>query len=372
MAKYTLLNGYPGAKAVYTAKLHMLLNKEAETYIEPFVGGGSMLLSLHKGRYKKEIINDRNIGIACLYKSLWMEERREKTLKALLKIEKSQDKGIAEEHWKEVKKYLMPEIRFSVFREKENYVKNCVNTFTLYSQSFNCSGLSYSHHKNPEQYKRETKRNLLKVVETLKGRNLEVRCGDGMNCLEPEYLRDPKVQYFMDPPYVGLYCSSRTNYLVTMLKLEEHIEMLEGIRNAKASIILCGYRPPVKGVPCIYDVFLSKAGWHCYKLEDTVKKSQVIMKPGKKKDDASEYVWVNHVPDDAKYYVSMQDYKEDISWEEYWEKIKECYKNQLISSKDMLEYYDAYEWYYNGQRKLVSDEEYSRIVEDSKKSKRKK
>lgn len=370
MAKYTLLNGYPGSKAVYTAKLHMLLNKEADTYIEPFVGGGAMLLSLYKGRYKKEVINDKNIGIACLYKSLWEDERRDKVLEALLNIEKSADKVIAHEHWKEIKRYMTSEIKYSVFHEKD-YVKNCINTFTLYSQSFNCSGTSYSPHKSPAQYKREIKRNLLNVAELLKGRNLEVHYKDGIELLSPEYLRNHNVQYFLDPPYVGMYCSSRTNYLVNMVELEEHIKMLKRIRNAKASIILCGYRPSVKGVPCIYDVFLSKAGWHCFKLKDTVKKSQVILKPGKQKDDAVEYVWVNHVPDDARYYISMKDYKENISWEEYWRKIIECYHNKLIDAIQMLEYCRAYDWFYNRQKKLVSEEELEKIKEEARKYKKK-
>lgn len=350
MSEITLLNGYPGSKAAYAALYQAFLNENATKYVEPYVGGGGFFLSLPRGKYEEEYINDKNAAIAQLYKSLWIPERREKVLPALLNIEKSADKDVATEQWKKAKKEFKSTLTLYKDMNKD-YLKNCVNTYITYSQSFNCSGISYSHHKSPEKYKFETRRNLLNVVNTMKGRNLHISANDAMDELYDEELRDETVQYFLDPPYVGLYCNSRENYIVNSINLIYHIDLLFRIRNAKASVILCGYRPPVEGIPCIYDVILSKQGWHCYKIKETVKKSQVV-KPGEKKTGAGEYIWTNLVPKRAGYYMSLKDYKENITWEEYWRKIKQCYKDGLISKKDYGEYCFAYSEFYKGEKEL--------------------
>ena len=86
-------------------------------------------------------------------------------------------------------------------------------------------------------------------------------------------------------------------------------------------------------------------------VKETVKKSQIV-KLGHKKTGATEYIWTNHVPRRAAYYVSMHDYKENISWEEYWRKIKQCYIDGLISKKDYKEYCFAYSEFYKGEKEL--------------------
>ena len=368
MSSYNLFNGYPGSKAPFAAKISALFNKDATTYVEPFVGGGGMFFSIPNGRFEKEIINDKNFGVALLYKCLADDTRRDAVLKALLNIERSPDKEIGREIWNKAKREYVYEGKDA---KKEDSVKNCVNAFTVYSQSFNSAGTSYSHHKTPDKYKKETKRNLLKVAESLKIRkNLTVRSEDVLDVIA-DYADDPKVQLMLDPPYVGLYSSSRDNYLVKMVRLNEHIEMLLWLEDCKASVVLCGYRPPIEGIPCIYDVFLSGKEWHCFKVKDTVKKSQVV-KPGTKKQLAFEYVWTNHVPEKAGYYVDLHDYKEDITMDEYWERILDAYENGLITPKDMLEYYHTYTWYYLDNRTLVNDEEFGEILKASKKSNKKK
>ncbi len=369
MSDYNLFNGYPGSKAPFSLNVSAFFNKDATIYVEPFVGGGGMFLSVPNGKFENVVINDKNYGIALLYKCLADDTRRDAALKALLSIERSPNKEMGREIWAQAKKEYIYDVRLA---KKEDYVKNCVNAFTVYSQSFNSAGTSYSHHKSPEKYKIETKRNLLNVVETLKMRkNLTIRSTDALDVIE-DYADNPKAQLMLDPPYVGLYSSSRDNYLVKMVRLKEHIEMLLCLEDCKASVVLCGYRPPIEGVPCIYDAMLSKKeGWHCFKVKDTVKKSEVV-KPGTKKQLAFEYVWTNHVPENVGLYVSLYDYKEDITMDEYWERILKAYKNGLITPKDMLEYYHTYTWYYLDNRTLVNDEEFGEILKASKKSNKKK
>ena len=371
MSTYNLINGYPGSKAPLAAKISAFFNKDAVTYVEPFVGGGSIGLSLPKGRFEKEIINDKNYGIALLYKCLADDKRRDDVLEALLSIERSPDKEIGREIWNRAKKEYIYDVKLA---NKEDSVKNCVNAFTVYSQSFNSAGTSYSHHKSPDKYRKEVKRNLTKVVEVLKDKkNLEIRCGEALGLIR-KYKDNPDVQIFLDPPYVGLYSCSRENYPVKMVSLRQHIEMLMELRNCKASVVLCGYRP-VDGIPCIYDAILSKENWHCFKLSKTFNKAQVL-KLGDKRLPCVEYIWTNHVPERAGYHVELYDYKESITWDRYWEKIVDCLHEGLITPRDMMEYCEAYEWFYTefyGEPKeLVSVEEFNKIHEEARKAKKKK
>lgn len=371
MSSYNLFNGYPGSKAAWATKLTAMFNVDAKIYLEAFMGGGSIGLSLPKGRFEKEIINDKNFGIALLYKCLADENRRDAVLKALLSIERSPDKGIGKEIWNRAKKEYIYERKLS---KKEDSMKNCVNAFTVYSQSFNSAGTSYSHHKSPDKYRKEVKRNLTKVVEVLKDKkNLEILSEEALGLIH-KYKDNPDVQMMLDPPYVGLYSCSRENYPVKMVSLKQHIEMLMELRNCKASVVLCGYRP-VDGIPCIYDAILSKENWHCFKLSKTYNKAQ-ILKLGDKRLPCVEYIWTNHVPERAGYHIELFDYKESITWDNYWKKIVECYQNGLITPKDMMEYCLAYEWfyeeYYGEAKELVSDGEFNLIHEEARKAKKKK
>ena len=83
----------------------------------------------------------------------------------------------------------------------------------------------------------------------------------------------------------------------------QQIRLLKIIRNAKAKILLCGYKAE-KGID-LYDAYLLPCGWKCYKLTDVPKSAQ----NKSTKDIATEYVWCNYkLPIWSGYYISLKEY----------------------------------------------------------------
>lgn len=346
MSIYTLLNGYVGNKAPYTSKIKALFDPTCTKYFEPFAGGASIYFSHYNGRYQDEGLNDRNPNIALLYMSLADEETREATIHAILSIEKPDDENIAKEQFRNAqRKMLKPYCRA---REvpKEKRVELCRDIFIVYSQSFNCAGKSYSKQKSNAKYKIEVKRNLMNAVDRLK-EHPTIYNADGIEMIK-KVKNQSETQLFVDWPYVGLYRSSSKLYQTEMAGLYDHIRGAEEMADSKAAVVMCDYRSQYEGVPTIYDAILGD-DWHCFKLADTYKHAEVV-KRGEHKRHAQEYVWTNRIPEYAELYLSMQDYKEKITIDEYWEKIRYACKNHLIPDKHIAEYCATYESLYDGQK----------------------
>jgi hypothetical protein len=120
---------------------------------------------------------------------------------------------------------------------------------------------------------------------------------------------------------------------------------------AKAAIVMCDYRAKQEGVPTIYDAILGE-DWHCFKLADTYKKCEVL-KHGDKRKKAEEFMWTNRVPENAKYYLSMKDYKENITLDEYWYKIRKAMEQKVIcETKEIGEYCAVYSNMHEGNSLL--------------------
>jgi hypothetical protein len=169
-----------------------------------------------------------------------------------------------------------------------------------------------------------------------------ITCHDGVDIIK-KYKDKPNIQFLIDLPYVGIYRKSSKLYKEEMPGLYEHIKMAQMISDSKAAIVLCGYRCKHEGVPTIYDALLTSDEWHCFKLANGYKKGKVVKK-GEPKPKATEYVWTNRVPDRAKYYLSMVDYKEQITMEQYWNRIyTACTDGTILDKKEILEYDGTYE-----------------------------
>jgi hypothetical protein len=126
-----------------------------------------------------------------------------------------------------------------------------------------------------------------------------------------------------------------------MAGLYAHIKCVIALRDSKAAVVICGYRSPRNDIPTIYDAILTGDTWHCFKIADTNKKCEVV-EVGEKKQRASEYVWTNRVPEHAKLYISLRDYKQKISFDEYWQTIKRLGHEGKLLQSEMHEYADAY------------------------------
>lgn len=347
MSTYSLLNGYVGSKTPYISKIKALFDASCTKYIEPYCGGAGVYFSNYNGKYEREWLNDRNVDIAILYKSLTEAETSENTIKALLDIEKPEDLKTAQAQFQKAKEGMFrrsagTEIFFKDahkdFRNDE-LIEFARNTFLAYSQSFNCSAGSYSKNKSNEKYRNEVRRNLKNVMERLKTKPYITSC-DGLKIIKM-FSRKPEVQFLIDWPYVGLYRRQPKLYQTEMSDLYSHMIGAIAIRHSKAAVVMCGYRSPREEIPTIYDAVLTGEEWHCFKIADTPSQCMVV-KAGEKKATATEYVWTNRVPEYAGLYISLHDYKEKITFKEYWERIRDAGKNGLLPPDEILEYEYTY------------------------------
>ena len=332
MAQYTLINAYVGSKAPYAAKIISLFDDNCTKYVEPYAGG-AFYFALYNGRYTREWLNDANSNITVLYKALADKETRDETINAILEIEKPDDKELAQRQFEEAKKQLLGKSLRIDSLPKEQWIQAGRNSFLAYSQSFNCAAKSYSACKSNEKYRWETKRNLKNAVERLSG-IYRITMMDGVDVIK-KIKNQAEVQIFCDPPYVGLYRRCTKLYATEMSSLLEHRKLAKELADAKAAVVLCGYRAQ-EGIPTIYDAILGD-GWHCLKLADTVKQCEVVKK-GEAKHFAQEFVWTNRIPERAELYLSMKDYKETMSMEEYWERIRVACLKKLVPDKHIKEY----------------------------------
>ncbi|MBQ6441262.1 MAG: hypothetical protein IJJ13_01540 [Lachnospiraceae bacterium] len=149
---------------------------------------------------------------------------------------------------------------------------------------------------------------------------------------------EKETQFYLDPPYIGVCRANKgDNYAVDMSSLQSHYELASAIRDAKAAVVLSGYRAPQEGVPTMYDVVLGD-NWHCFAIGD-VKNNAVISSKGDKKPDVSEYIWTNRVPDHAKYEVVLDDCKESITMKSYIQHINNAINDgRITNSKDIQDY----------------------------------
>lgn len=344
MSSYNLLNGYVGSKTPYISKIKALFDPSCTSYIEPYCGGAGVYFSNYNGEYENEWINDCNYNLFTLYKALSDKETCNETKNALLKIEKPDNITEARKQFQDAKqKMLLPNIETDPYSlNRDNMVESARNTFLVYSQSFNCSAKSYSKNRSNEKYQNEVRRNLTNVLERLET-GPKITCCDGLSIIKKECMK-PEVQFFIDWPYVGMYRRQANLYQNEMADIYSHIEGAVALRDSKAAVVMCGYRSPRKGIPTIYDAILTGKEWHCYKLADTYIQC-IPVKAGEKKASATEYVWTNRVPEYAGLYISLYDYKEKISFEEYWKQIKEAGESDLLPPNEVLEYEDAYREY---------------------------
>lgn len=338
MSDWNLLNGYMGSKTPYSNKIKSLFDAKCTKYVEGFVGGGGIYFSIPNGRYEEEYLNDANRHLMCIYKALKDEESREETIKILYTTEKGK------EIFEAARKVFQLPVTSFVIKDKARYIKIAVDTYTAYTQSFNVKGTSYSNSKNNRKYCRGIKNSIPKVIERLKTQP-KLTCLPIVKLLDKtEIVDDVATQLFLDPPYVGMYRSMGDSYKVEMRSLKEHIEMCDKIKETKAAVVLCGYRSSIEGVPTIYDAMLGE-GWYCFKLADTYKKCAGVEKGGKKAA-CTEYVWTNRVPERAKYRISMVNYKEKLTMEQYWQSVKRKCIEGVVPKSHIKEYCATYKGVY--------------------------
>lgn len=268
-------------------KLRWLI-PEHTRYVEPFMG--SMALLLNHARSTEEVACDMDAELVNLMQILADKEKGKELIGRLSKLE-----------------YGVEVFKKALACKKEGFVglddmEKAVAKYVLISQSVNATQKSFSRKDSFDtvKYRRRIMLHLSEVCKRLDG--VKILHTDGIKLLA-EVVDDTETFAFLDPPYChSLRGKGADKAYACELSQEDHIRLLETIRDARCKIMLCGYR----GEECFYDEYLLPYGWHSYKLCEITKSCQVTEK---KRDMAQEFIWVNYqLPDCAKYIISLREY----------------------------------------------------------------
>jgi DNA adenine methylase len=269
-------------------KLEALI-PEHQIYMEPFIGSGA--LALNHIRSPVEIINDLDGDIANLFRVMSDREKGNELIERLSHV--AYDRTVFDAAREEQKNNF----------KGYNSIEKAVLTYIMISQSFNAARSSFSKggYASTELYHQDMLDNLPRVYERLE--HVKIFNVDALDLLEC-YVDNEKVFAFLDPPYRHDLRGKNANkiYKCELSEIQQ-IRLLKIIRNAKAKILLCGYKAE-KGID-LYDAYLLPYGWKCYKLMDVPKSAQNKAT----RDIATEYVWCNYeLPIWSGYYISLKEY----------------------------------------------------------------
>lgn len=279
---------YYGGKVRLVDKIRHL-TPEYETYVEPFAGSASVLLNLP--RCKTEILSDKDWQVAHFFKILGDKDKGEELLNSLKRIEYS-EQTFLEARWQEAGKY-----------RGINEIQRAVYFFVLVTQSFNSTRQTFAEGKfaSTDEYHKRVLRDLQKVHERLFG--VQVMNEDALSLLE-KYKGNENAFLFLDPPYRHELRGKNADHVYTYeWEHSDHVRMLRTIQDAKAKIMLCGYRAK-KGHE-LYDGYLLRYGWKCYSLGELTKSCQTKVK----RDSGQEFIWVNYeLPPGAEKFIELKTY----------------------------------------------------------------
>ena len=243
-----------GGKNRMTHKISFLI-PEHTAYYEPFMGSAAVLLNHPRSRL--EVINDLDPNIFHFMKTLADREKGRALIERLWRA--WYGRGFFEE---------------ALCASRNNYeelddIEKAAMIYTLVTQSFNCTGKSFSKggFRNTSGYRDDIQFNLPQVHERL--RDVRIRNMDGIDLLEKISSHESAFA-FVDPPYrKELRGRNADKVYACELPHKQQVRLLETIQNTRCKIMLCGYRSE-KGTD-LYDRYLLSHGYKCYKLMDIVK-----------------------------------------------------------------------------------------------------
>ena len=279
-----MLMPYYGGKYRMVTKLSGLIPKNSRMY-ELFGGSGALTLNYSNGG--KQVINEKNKDIYCLWEVMKDREMGKEFIRRLSTVEYSRKRfDEAKGHEKDGFKGL-------------GKIEKAVEMFVLATQSFNSLRESYSD-KNKGHYKEVNATNVTRVYNRMAKIEISNEDAVEMVCSERE---KKEVFLFLDPPYLHRYRGKGANKAYGNYEMEDemHEQLLKAVVDADCKVMICGYRGK-DGSAGIYDGILgqsTKNEWKCYLLTD-------IKKPGNSGGRAKEYIWVNYeLPARAKYEIDI-------------------------------------------------------------------
>uniref|UniRef100_UPI0040577DB6 DNA adenine methylase n=1 Tax=Acetatifactor sp. TaxID=1872090 RepID=UPI0040577DB6 len=265
-----------------------------EEYYELFLGSGALFLNRRKSPV--EVICDADANIVTLWKVIADPVKSEEFKEIFMMLPANKE---IFETFKKMKKQGFVGLRD---------VEVAVMTFYVIVYSFDANRCNMRYAGKTQYWseiEEKAKRQLVNNWDVWCHRAAQAEIINE-NALEVlERVKDHEnAMIVLDPPYVkellGDYCK---NLYEIEFSDEDQVRMLQLIQNAKANILVCGYR----GGNLLYDQYLNKEhGWRCYVIHDRLNKA---CRTGDVKGFAKEYVWCNYdIPHAACRKMNTQDY----------------------------------------------------------------
>jgi len=208
-----------------------LLDRQIDTYIEPFLGGGSVFFYIAQNypKIKKFYLYDVNDDLVRCYKAVKTDFR---ALIKELKTLSTEFLSLNEKHRKDFYLHVRSEFNLTKYKGDTKSAakliflnKTCFNG--LYRvNSKNKFNVPFGGYKNPKIY---DEKNLLSTSEVLQ--KAEIICGDFADCMR--YITK-KTFLYLDPPYrplnatAGFTAYSKNNFLEQdQLRLAEFCKKID-------------------------------------------------------------------------------------------------------------------------------------------------
>lgn len=240
-------------------------------YVEPFFGGGSVLLQKpdHLIKDHSEVVNDLETELYHFWHVL-------------------QDEQLFNKMKRKLQATPVSEMEFNkAVGSSESEVESAVNFFIRARQSRQGLGKDF---------------NTLSRTRVRRGMNEQVSAWwsaiDGLDAIYRRIqrvvvLNRPAIQvirqqdslntfFYLDPPYFHTSRASKNDYQHEM-SAEDHLELLEALTSIKGKFALSGYHNS------LYDAYAIAFDWRCSEIQIDNKASGK-----KKKDIKSECLWMNY------------------------------------------------------------------------------
>jgi DNA adenine methylase len=260
------LNWYGGK--FYMADLICALMPEHICYVEVFGGAGHVLFKKPESRV--EVYNDIHDGLVTLFRVI---------------------RDYPEELWRRLSLTLYSRSEFKVMQERyrtQNFkdeIEKAMTVFYLVRNSINGKMNSFSTHmKHIHVNKPTTYFRMVDLIPEIakRLRNVIIENLDFRDLIKKYDSKD--TLFYLDPPYVISSRRDKSKAYEHEMTYEDHINLIEILKNAKGKWILSGYHNE------LYDRELSN--YYSKRVKITIK-STTNSKPRKY---ATEVLWFNYEP----------------------------------------------------------------------------
>lgn len=258
-----------GGKFYLAERIISLMPKHTH-YVEPFFGGGSVLLNKSPEGIS-EVVNDKHRLLTNFWRVLQSEGEFEQFRRIVEAIPFSQVE------WEDSKQVASDPIREAV-----QFFVRCRQSRAGKLNAFATLSRTRTRRRMNEQAAAwmTAVEGLPRVAERL--RRVVILCDDAVKVIRSQDGAD--TLFYLDPPYLHETRVTTADYDHEMTT-EQHVQLLEAIDSCQARVLLSGY--PNR----LYDERL--AGWHVVDIAIDNKASSAKTKP-----KMIERLWMNYTPSD--------------------------------------------------------------------------